>query len=49
MPLSPSFRPSVSHATLGEAFFDAVEAAKFPEHTLRFRNQRAAAASGWTP
>lgn len=36
-------KPSTSHAALGEAFFDKVEAAKFPEHILRYRNQRAAA------
>ena len=46
MPFSPSFRPSVSHASLGGAFFDEVAAAKFPEHILRFRNQRAAASVG---
>ena len=39
-------KPSTSHATLGEAFFDKVEAARFPEHVLRYRNQRAAASVG---
>ena len=39
-------RPSTSHATLGDAFFDKVEAAQFPEHILRYRNQRAAASVG---
>lgn len=41
-----SFRPSTSHAALGEGFFDPVEPARFPELTLRYRNQRAAAAVG---
>ncbi len=39
-------KPSTSHATLGDAFFDKVEAAKFPEHILRYRNQRAATTVG---
>jgi serine/tyrosine/threonine adenylyltransferase len=39
-------KPSTSHATLGDAFFDKVAAAKFPEHVLRYRNQRAAAVVG---
>jgi uncharacterized protein YdiU (UPF0061 family) len=39
-------KPSVSHAALGEAFFDKVAAATFPEHILRYRNQRAAATVG---
>ncbi|MEO6013146.1 MAG: protein adenylyltransferase SelO family protein [Devosia sp.] len=39
-------RPSTSHASLGDAFFDRVEAAPFPELTLRYRNQRAAASVG---
>ncbi len=39
-------KPSTSHASLGDAFFDKVEAAKFPEHILRYRNQRAAASVG---
>ncbi len=46
MPISPSFRPSVSHASLGDAFFDEVAAAEFPRHILRFRNQRAASSVG---
>ncbi|MDB5589996.1 protein adenylyltransferase SelO [Enterovirga sp.] len=40
MPPSPSYRPSTAHATLGEAFYDPVVAARFPEHRLRFRNRR---------
>jgi uncharacterized protein YdiU (UPF0061 family) len=39
-------KPSISHAALGEAFFDKVEAAKFPKHILRYRNQRAAKSVG---
>ncbi len=38
--------PSTAHATLGTAFFDAVAPAAFPELTLRYRNQRAAAQVG---
>jgi len=41
-----TFKPSTSHSTLGDAFFDKVEPARFPEHILRYRNQRAAAAVG---
>ena len=39
-------KPSTAHATLGEQFFDKVQPAKFPEHILRYRNQRAAATVG---
>lgn len=41
-----SFRPRTTHAELGEGFFDAVRPARFPEHILRYRNQRAAASVG---
>ena len=44
--MSNPLRPSPSHATLGEAFFDPVEPAQFPEHILRYRNQRIAASIG---
>ena len=40
MPVAPDFRPSVAHAELGEAFFDPVEAARFPETILRHRDDR---------
>lgn len=40
MPPSPAFRPSISHAALGDAFFDHVAAATFPKHVIRHRNQR---------
>src|SRR5918998_2925761 len=46
MPLSPAYRPSTRHAELGEAFYDLVEAASFPQHILRHRNQRWAARVG---
>lgn len=34
------YQPDPRHQTLGEAFFDRVEPARFPEAQLRFRNQR---------
>jgi len=40
MPVSQDFRPSLAHAGLGGDFFDEVKAASFPQHVLRFRNQR---------
>jgi uncharacterized protein YdiU (UPF0061 family) len=39
-------RPSASHAALGEEFFDEVAPATFPEHILRYRNQRVARTVG---
>jgi len=39
-------RPRSTHAELGEGFFDAVRPAQFPQHILRYRNQRAAATVG---
>jgi uncharacterized protein YdiU (UPF0061 family) len=41
-----SFRARSIHAELGEGFFDAVRPAQFPQHILRYRNQRAAATVG---
>lgn len=41
-----SFRARTTHAELGEGYFDKVKAAAFPEHILRYRNQRAAASVG---
>lgn len=35
----PSPRPSTSHAAPGDALYDRVEPAPFPEHRLRFRNR----------
>jgi len=46
MPVSPHYRASTSHAALGGEFYDVVAAAKFPEHILRYRNQRAAKTVG---
>ncbi len=46
MPVGPEYRPNPSFGSLGDAFFDPVKAARFPEHRLRFRNQRAAARVG---
>jgi uncharacterized protein YdiU (UPF0061 family) len=46
MPVSPAYRPSTSHADLGDAFYDIVDAAEFPQHILRYRNQRWAARVG---
>jgi uncharacterized protein YdiU (UPF0061 family) len=40
------FRPSQRHADLGPAFYDIVEAADFPAHILRYRNQAWAARVG---
>ena len=40
MPPAPSYSPRRAIAELPEGFFDAVEPASFPRHTLRFRNQR---------
>jgi serine/tyrosine/threonine adenylyltransferase len=37
---SPSYRPSTRHGELGVDFYDIVEPATFPEHILRYRNQR---------
>lgn len=37
---TPRYRPEPRHETLGSRFYDPVEAASFPEHRLRFRNQR---------
>ncbi|GAA4474837.1 protein adenylyltransferase SelO [Gluconacetobacter asukensis] len=46
MPFSAAYHPAREHLTLGDAFYDPVEAARFPEHILRFRNQDAAARIG---
>ncbi len=34
-----TFRPSRRHADLGDAFYDIVAPASFPQHILRYRNQ----------
>ncbi|MEM9458921.1 MAG: YdiU family protein [Myxococcota bacterium] len=40
MPPAVSYSPSRAITELPEGFFDVVEPASFPQHTLRFRNQR---------
>jgi serine/tyrosine/threonine adenylyltransferase len=46
MPLTERYRPETLHENLGDPFFDRVEAARFPQTVLRFRNQRWAARVG---
>lgn len=46
MPVSSAYRPDPRHPSLGPAFFDVVDAARFPESAIRFRNDRAAATIG---
>jgi uncharacterized protein YdiU (UPF0061 family) len=46
MPVSPAYRPDPQVPKLGPEFADPVEAARFPETILRFRNDRAAATVG---
>ncbi len=41
MASTPGFRPSTTHAALGELFFDPVQPAAFPRHVLRYRHQAA--------
>lgn len=41
-----AYRPSMRHADLGTDFFDPVRAAAFPQHLIRFRNQRWAQRTG---
>ncbi|MGN6374571.1 MAG: protein adenylyltransferase SelO family protein [Sphingomonas sp.] len=45
-PQPARYRPETAILELGDAFYDAVEAARFPETRLRFRNDRAAASVG---
>ena len=46
MPPTERYRPETLHEKLGDEFFDPVMAAEFPQHILRFRNQRCAARVG---
>jgi len=46
MPVSSLYRASSNHTALGSDFFDEVAAANFPQHILRYRNQRAAKSVG---
>ena len=41
-----SYRPATAHHSLGERFFDPVDAADFPMQVLRYRNDRAARSVG---
>lgn len=38
MPISSAFRPEAIHLSLGEAFYDPVKPAEFPQSVLRYRN-----------
>jgi uncharacterized protein YdiU (UPF0061 family) len=40
MPVSSAYEPAPTHQGLGDQFYDSVEAAEFPLHRLRYRNQR---------
>ncbi len=40
MPTAKAFQPSRRHSELGSDFFDPVDAADFPKHVLRYRNDR---------
>ncbi|NBJ10857.1 protein adenylyltransferase SelO [Microvirga arsenatis] len=46
MPVSAAYSPSAKHQDLGPDFYDIVQAARFPQHVLRYRNQRWAARVG---
>ena len=46
MPIDSTFRPERIHEALGPVFYDPVEPARFPQHRLRHRNQRAARSIG---
>lgn len=46
MPTTERYLPDPRHPALGDRFFDVVAPARFPEHTLRFRNDRWAARVG---
>ena len=41
-----TYQPSLPHLELGDAFYDEVAAAVFPQHDLRYRNNRSAATVG---
>ncbi len=46
MSSTAEYRPQRAIEELGDDFYDKVEAARFPTHILRYRNQRAAAEVG---
>jgi uncharacterized protein YdiU (UPF0061 family) len=41
-PTSPIYRPDPRILALGDGYWDSVQPARFPEHILRYRNDRAA-------
>ena len=45
-PQAPEYTPDPAVLKLGDGFYDAVDAAEFPQTILRFRNDRAAAEVG---
>ncbi|RIA46644.1 uncharacterized protein YdiU (UPF0061 family) [Hephaestia caeni] len=45
-PQPARYRPATAILDLGDSFYDPVEAARFPDTRLRFRNDRAAASVG---
>jgi serine/tyrosine/threonine adenylyltransferase len=47
VPLAPNFSPDPQFEKLGGEFGDAVEAADFPTHIVRWRDQRAATSVGF--
>lgn len=49
MPCSSDYRASKRHQELGSDFYDIVRPAEFPQHTLRYRNQRWAERVGLGP
>jgi uncharacterized protein YdiU (UPF0061 family) len=46
MPTGPHYRAAPAIVELGQAFYDPVSVARFPQHVLRFRNDRWAARVG---
>ena len=46
MPISPAYHPDARFPALGREFADPVDAARFPQTILRYRNDRAAATVG---
>ncbi|MBN8535084.1 MAG: YdiU family protein [Rhizobiales bacterium] len=46
MPVSPAFRPEITHLALGGSFYDPVKPADFPQTILRYRNDAWAKRTG---
>ncbi|MCB9641104.1 MAG: YdiU family protein [Myxococcales bacterium] len=40
MPFQPHYTPEPVFSRLGEGFYDVVQSAEFPEHIVRFKNER---------